>query len=148
MVERSIWSPKTLMGNASLQTASKLYLVLDFVNGGHLFFQLYRQVTPPPPLLSKIITTTVISNPTHKPNEDVMKRESMKGSRTLKAIFLRIWLHKWQKTFPVLSCLLKILILHLSLQLEIPTEFMCVRCSGDVQWRPRQVVHCWDCIGS
>ena len=27
----------------SAQTASKLYLVLDFVNGGHLFFQLYRQ---------------------------------------------------------------------------------------------------------
>ena len=29
--------------NDSVQTASKLYLVLDFVNGGHLFFQLYRQ---------------------------------------------------------------------------------------------------------
>ena len=28
---------------APVQTASKLYLVLDFVNGGHLFFQLYRQ---------------------------------------------------------------------------------------------------------
>lgn len=27
-----------------LQTSSKLYLVLDFINGGHLFFQLYRQV--------------------------------------------------------------------------------------------------------
>ena len=26
----------------SFQTPSKLYLVLDFVNGGHLFFQLYR----------------------------------------------------------------------------------------------------------
>lgn len=26
----------------SFQTAGKLYLVLDFVNGGHLFFQLYR----------------------------------------------------------------------------------------------------------
>lgn len=25
------------------QTSTKLYLVLDFVNGGHLFFQLYRQ---------------------------------------------------------------------------------------------------------
>jgi len=25
-----------------VQTATKLYLVLDFVNGGHLFFQLYR----------------------------------------------------------------------------------------------------------
>ncbi len=27
-----------------LQTNSKLYLLLDFINGGHLFFQLYRQV--------------------------------------------------------------------------------------------------------
>ena len=24
------------------QTTAKLYLVLDFINGGHLFFQLYR----------------------------------------------------------------------------------------------------------
>lgn len=30
---------------ASFQTSSKLYLVLDFVNGGHLFFQLYKQGT-------------------------------------------------------------------------------------------------------
>ena len=29
---------------AALQTPTKLYLVLDFINGGHLFFQLYRQV--------------------------------------------------------------------------------------------------------
>jgi len=29
----------------SFQTKSKLYLVLDFINGGHLFFQLYRQGT-------------------------------------------------------------------------------------------------------
>lgn len=28
-----------------LQTATKLYLVLDFINGGHLFFQLYRAVS-------------------------------------------------------------------------------------------------------
>lgn len=27
----------------AMQTSSKLYLVLDFINGGHLFFQLYRQ---------------------------------------------------------------------------------------------------------
>ncbi|RVW52796.1 Serine/threonine-protein kinase AtPK1/AtPK6 [Vitis vinifera] len=25
------------------QTNSKLYLIMDFVNGGHLFFHLYRQ---------------------------------------------------------------------------------------------------------
>ncbi|CAM6058167.1 unnamed protein product [Sphagnum tenellum] len=29
----------------SFQTRTKLYLVLDFINGGHLFFQLYRQGT-------------------------------------------------------------------------------------------------------
>jgi hypothetical protein len=27
------------------QTPKKLYLVLDFINGGHLFFQLYRAGT-------------------------------------------------------------------------------------------------------
>lgn len=32
------------LGLCCLQTSSKLYLVLDFINGGHLFFQLYRQV--------------------------------------------------------------------------------------------------------
>lgn len=26
------------------QTSTKLYLVLDFINGGHLFFNLYREV--------------------------------------------------------------------------------------------------------
>jgi len=30
------------LSNRELQTAAKLYLVLDFVNGGHLFFNLYR----------------------------------------------------------------------------------------------------------
>ena len=29
----------------SFQTTSKLYLILDFINGGHLFFQLYQQGT-------------------------------------------------------------------------------------------------------
>ncbi|KAL5186233.1 Serine/threonine-protein kinase AtPK2/AtPK19 [Glycine soja] len=29
--------------SAKCNTKSKLYLVLDFINGGHLFFQLYRQ---------------------------------------------------------------------------------------------------------
>jgi p70 ribosomal S6 kinase len=30
------------------QTATKLYLILDFINGGHLFFQLYRAGGPLP----------------------------------------------------------------------------------------------------
>ena len=29
----------------SFQTTSKLYLILEFINGGHLFFQLYQQGT-------------------------------------------------------------------------------------------------------
>ena len=39
---------KVLTRCLQLQTSSKLYLVLDFINGGHLFFQLYRQVRAPP----------------------------------------------------------------------------------------------------
>lgn len=34
----------------SFQTSRKLYLVLDFINGGHLFFQLYRAGTFDEPL--------------------------------------------------------------------------------------------------
>lgn len=34
----------------SFQTPTKLYLVLDFINGGHLFFQLYRAGTFDQPL--------------------------------------------------------------------------------------------------
>ena len=30
-------------GIRCLQTTTKLYLVLDFINGGHLFYNLYRQ---------------------------------------------------------------------------------------------------------
>lgn len=36
--------PKLRRGDDAAQTSTKLYLILDFVNGGHLFFQLYRQV--------------------------------------------------------------------------------------------------------
>jgi hypothetical protein len=35
---------KLRRGDDAAQTSTKLYLILDFVNGGHLFFQLYRQV--------------------------------------------------------------------------------------------------------
>lgn len=32
----------------SFQTSTKLYLVLDFISGGHLFFNLYKQVRRSP----------------------------------------------------------------------------------------------------
>mmetsp|Transcript_25783 Transcript_25783/g.48911 ORF Transcript_25783/g.48911 Transcript_25783/m.48911 type:complete len:460 (-) Transcript_25783:272-1651(-) len=38
-----IQHPFIIKMHYSFQTSSKLYLILDFVNGGHLFFQLYRQ---------------------------------------------------------------------------------------------------------
>jgi len=34
--------PYIVLLHYSFQTGTKLYLILDFVNGGHLFFQLYR----------------------------------------------------------------------------------------------------------
>ena len=64
----------------SFQTTSKLYLLLDFINGGHLFFQLYREVreafnhcrtftlskcpaTPPPPPPPFLLTTVENNKP-------------------------------------------------------------------------------------
>lgn len=38
----SVRHPYIVMLNWSFQTSTKLYLVMDFVNGGHLFFNLYR----------------------------------------------------------------------------------------------------------
>lgn len=39
----AVFHPYIVTLRCSFQTSSKLYLVLDFINGGHLFFQLYRQ---------------------------------------------------------------------------------------------------------
>ncbi|KAK9829756.1 hypothetical protein WJX72_007695 [[Myrmecia] bisecta] len=39
----AVFHPYIVTLRYSFQTATKLYLVLDFINGGHLFFQLYRQ---------------------------------------------------------------------------------------------------------
>ncbi|PSC73894.1 Serine threonine-kinase 2 19 [Micractinium conductrix] len=41
----SVVHPYIVTLRYSFQTPKKLYLVLDFINGGHLFFQLYRQGT-------------------------------------------------------------------------------------------------------
>jgi p70 ribosomal S6 kinase len=39
----AVFHPYIVTLRYSFQTSSKLYLVLDFISGGHLFFQLYRQ---------------------------------------------------------------------------------------------------------
>ena len=39
----AVFHPYIVTLRYSFQTRTKLYLVLDFVSGGHLFFQLYRQ---------------------------------------------------------------------------------------------------------
>lgn len=39
----AVFHPYIVTLRYSFQTSTKLYLVLDFINGGHLFFQLYRQ---------------------------------------------------------------------------------------------------------
>jgi len=38
----AVFHPYIVTLRFSFQTSSKLYLVLDFINGGHLFFNLYR----------------------------------------------------------------------------------------------------------
>jgi p70 ribosomal S6 kinase len=38
-----IHHPYVVTMRYSFQTSQKLYLILDFINGGHLFFWLYRQ---------------------------------------------------------------------------------------------------------
>ena len=39
----SITHPYVVKLRFSFQTATKLYLVLDFINGGHLFYWMYRE---------------------------------------------------------------------------------------------------------
>ena len=41
----AVFHPYIVTLRYSFQTATKLYLVLDFVAGGHLFFQLYRRAS-------------------------------------------------------------------------------------------------------
>ena len=48
----------------SFQTSKKLYLVLDFINGGHLFFQLYRAGTFDEDL-ARLYTAELVSAITH-----------------------------------------------------------------------------------
>jgi Protein kinase domain len=43
-VMTAVFHPYIVTLRYSFQTDAKLYLILDFINGGHLFYNLYRQV--------------------------------------------------------------------------------------------------------
>eukprot|EP00250_Pteridium_aquilinum_P017834 c23796_g1_i1 orf=218-1660(-) len=58
----------------SFQTKSKLYLILDFINGGHLFFQLYRQGTFSEDL-ARVYTAEIVSAVTHLHNNGIIHRD-------------------------------------------------------------------------
>ncbi|XP_038723036.1 serine/threonine-protein kinase AtPK2/AtPK19-like isoform X2 [Tripterygium wilfordii] len=58
----------------SFQTKYRLYLVLDFVNGGHLFFQLYRQGLFREDL-ARIYTAEIVSAVVHLHGNGIMHRD-------------------------------------------------------------------------
>ncbi|KAL4311111.1 hypothetical protein GQ457_01G048200 [Hibiscus cannabinus] len=58
----------------SFQTKYRLYLVLDFVNGGHLFFQLYRQGLFREDL-ARIYTAEIVSAVSHLHANGIMHRD-------------------------------------------------------------------------
>lgn len=58
----------------SFQTKSKLYLILDFINGGHLFFQLYRQGTFSEDL-ARLYTAEIVSAVGHLHDHGIIHRD-------------------------------------------------------------------------
>lgn len=60
----SIVHPYIVTLRYSFQTIHKLYLVLDFINGGHLFFQLYRAGTFEEPL-ARLYTAELVLGLAH-----------------------------------------------------------------------------------
>ncbi|KAM0824596.1 hypothetical protein ACQ4PT_070096 [Festuca glaucescens] len=58
----------------SFQTKYRLYLVLDFINGGHLFFQLYKQGLFREEL-ARIYTAEIISAVAHLHDNGIMHRD-------------------------------------------------------------------------
>ncbi|XP_044491180.1 serine/threonine-protein kinase AtPK2/AtPK19-like [Mangifera indica] len=58
----------------SFQTKYKLYLVLDFINGGHLFFQLYRQGLFREDL-ARIYAAEIVSAVSHLHSKGIMHRD-------------------------------------------------------------------------
>lgn len=58
----------------SFQTKTKLYLILDFINGGHLFFQLYRQGIFSEEL-ARIYTAEIVSAVSHLHKSGIIHRD-------------------------------------------------------------------------
>lgn len=58
----------------SFQTKSKLYLILDFINGGHLFFQLYRQGLFSEEL-ARVYTAEIVSAVSHLHKNGIIHRD-------------------------------------------------------------------------
>ncbi|KAJ8772152.1 hypothetical protein K2173_027329 [Erythroxylum novogranatense] len=58
----------------SFQTKSKLYLILDFINGGHLFFHLYRQGIFGEDQ-ARIYTAEIVSAVTHLHKSGIVHRD-------------------------------------------------------------------------
>ncbi|KAK7394947.1 hypothetical protein VNO78_15488 [Psophocarpus tetragonolobus] len=76
--ERDIWTkiehPYVVQLRYSFQTKYRLYLVLDFVNGGHLFFQLYHQGLFREDL-ARIYTAEIVSAVSHLHSNGIMHRD-------------------------------------------------------------------------
>ncbi|CAA7051024.1 unnamed protein product [Microthlaspi erraticum] len=60
--------------NYSFQTKYRLYLVLDFINGGHLFFQLYHQGLFREDL-ARVYTAEIVSALSHLHEKGIMHRD-------------------------------------------------------------------------
>ena len=58
----------------SFQTPSKLYLVLDFINGGHLFFNLYRQGVFSEDV-ARLYTAEIVSALSYLHSNNIMHRD-------------------------------------------------------------------------
>lgn len=91
----------------SFQTPTKLYLILDFINGGHLFFQLYHQGTFDESL-ARLYTAELVLAITHLHSLGIVHRDlkvgpaAMRGSsRTWEQ---RQWLFRVSRSGQSLLC--------------------------------------------
>jgi p70 ribosomal S6 kinase len=75
----------------SFQTATKLYLILDFINGGHLFFQLYRAGIFEE-ALARVYTAEIVLALAHLHSLGIAHRGARRGERAHPAC-ARLTLH-------------------------------------------------------
>lgn len=71
--------------HASFQTSNKLYLVLDFINGGHLFFQLHRAGIFEEPL-ARVYTAEIVLALKHLHSLGIVHRD-LKVRRAARCFF-------------------------------------------------------------